>query len=138
MNAVLIELNETFHNKHIFGTAYNPRSQKAVEGPNHEFNDLMKILDLEHPDGWDLMLPYAMWSWRTTPRSWLGGHSPYECLTGLRARMQMDILQATSPVAAVSQQEFVQHLVTKLRNMHSAIRRAKEESHRAAMKRALE
>ena len=138
MNAVLIELNETFHNKHIFGTAYNPRSQKAVEGPNHEFNDLMKILDLEHPDGWDLMLPYAMWSWRTTPRLWLGGHSPYECLTGLRARMPMDILQATSPVAAVSQQEFVQHLVTKLRNMHSAIRRAKEESHRAAMKRALE
>ena len=68
----------------------------------------------------------------------VGGHSPYECLTGLRARMPMDILQATSPVAAVSQQEFVQHLVTKLRNMHSAIRRAKEESHRAAMKRALE
>ena len=52
--------------------------------------------------------------------------------------MPMDILQATTPVAAVSQQEFVKHLVTKLRTTHGAIRRAKEESHRVAMKRALE
>ena len=70
---VLLKFN-IFPITHIVDTAYNPRSQRQVDGPNSQSNGLIKIEVLEYPQKWDLIIPYPFWNWRTTARSWLGAN----------------------------------------------------------------
>ena len=90
---------------------------------------MMKTLVEECKHDWDLKLPYMVWCFRTTPRVWLGGHSPYECLFGLRPRFPFQEMFSTIEKTPIAVSDWMSNLNEVIREIHGSIRNARCASH---------
>ena len=70
--------------KKIYTTAYHPQTDGTVERFNRTLLDMLAKMSRKDPKGWDNFLPYALFSYRTTPHC-STQMSPYKLMFGWEA-----------------------------------------------------
>ncbi|HSN23155.1 MAG TPA: transposase family protein, partial [Methylomicrobium sp.] len=64
-----------------FHCPYNPRSAGVVERSNQSVKGILSRIASDHPNSWHRLLPYVLWSLRTSVNETLGV-SPYQAVFG--------------------------------------------------------
>ncbi|XP_078246874.1 uncharacterized protein LOC144588278 [Pogona vitticeps] len=101
-----------------FSTSHHPQSHGMVERGQQTLLRMIKTMTQEYGNIWDELLPFALFAYRSSAHSSLGGFSPSELVFGRNLQGPLDILKSewegavkssSAPVA-----EFVRQLQEKL------------------------
>jgi hypothetical protein len=99
-----------------FHPACNGQSERMM---SNILNSLSKMLNDKH-DVWDNYLPYAQYSYNTTPCLDSTGYAPYFLEHGRYARMPMDTILCQSLEGAKTVNQFIERTVTELQFAYAA------------------
>ena len=128
---IMQQLNAMLDIRHVTSSTYHPQSQGMVESMHKTLNQVVRGLVEDHPEDWEMMLPFAECILRISPMAVLGGRCPYEVVTGLKPRLPAK-LAGPGLVVAVEINEYVERLRGYLKGAHASVMRAQTEVVEAA------
>ena len=76
----------------IFGCAYRPQTQGAIERFHQTLKTMLKTFVLEHQKDWDVALPFLMFAARSYVHSSLG-YSSFQLVYGHSVRSPLQLLK---------------------------------------------
>jgi hypothetical protein len=122
------EVSRLLSVKQIFTTPYNPRCNGMVERFNGSLKKILRRLCAESPKEWDRYLPAVLFAYRTSVQE-STGFTPFEIVTGRKARGPLDILKAYWSKDDEEEARTVYQYVLDLRQrLEQTCRLAEEES----------
>lgn len=83
--------------------------------------NLSHLVD-DHQRNWDTLLPFALWSYRTSI-SLTTPETPYFLLFGYHPRLPVTLLQDDKPITYASLQQYGGELSAKIRLLHELVQR---------------
>lgn len=86
LSATLKDVCKLLKIKKIQTTSYHPESNGALERSHRTLAEYLKNFGNEDQEDWDAWLPYAMFTYNTTPHS-ATGHTPFELVFGRSAEI---------------------------------------------------
>ena len=92
--------------------AYHPESNGALERSHHTLEEYLRHLINADQTDWDEWIPYAMFTYNTTPHT-ATGFTPFELVYGHRATLPTTLSQPPKPT--YSDDDYAQELKEKLR-----------------------
>ena len=124
---VLKEINSRYGIQHITGSTYHPQTRGHVESMHKTMSQFMVGLLDQYKGDWVDRLPYAQLSLRTIPMKALGGRTPYEVVTGMKARIPKTLMDA-GIVEQTSVDEYVSELCKYLEKTYANVKRIANEA----------
>ena len=128
---VASELNRLLEIKHITGSSYHPQSQGMVESMHKTLNLLVRGLAQDHPEDWELYLPYAECILRMVPLKALGGRCAYEIVTGMKPKLPR-ALDPGLVVQHMNLSEYTEKIRTHFKDVYRDVERAQATAAEAA------
>ena len=104
-------------------TAYHPQSNGALERSHRTLAEYLKNFITEDQTDWDEWLPYAMFTYNTTPHS-STGYTPYELVFGRQATLPTSLNQA--PQLTYTYDKYAEELRERLRSTNNIARETLE------------
>jgi transposase InsO family protein len=122
MQCVMKQLNI----KKIKTTAYHPQSNGGVEIVNKTVKKTLKLWVNEHHNDWDVLLPYALFSYNTAVHT-VSHHSPYYLTYGREPRTVVDQLTEDDLLNNNNTHVYAHELASKLNKVHRRVREIYEQ-----------
>jgi transposase InsO family protein len=107
--------------KQVKTTSYHPQSNGNVEIFNRQLKATLKMWANERQSDWDLLLPYAVFSYNTAYHSLLQ-ETPFYLQFGRDARLTTDIVLGTRPEYKQDVHEHALELSQNLYDVHTRVR----------------
>jgi hypothetical protein len=107
--------------KKIKTTAYHPQSNGGVEIVNKTVKKTLKLWVNEHHNDWDVLLPYALFSYNTAVHT-VTQHTPYYLSHGREARTIVDQITDDDLHNNTNTHVYAYELATKLHSVHRRVR----------------
>lgn len=99
----------------IHTSAYHPENNGALERSHQTLAEYLRHYINEEQTDWDEWLPYAMFTYNTTPHT-ATGYTPFELLYGHQAALPTTF--TTAPKSTYSYDDYVSELRERLRAAH--------------------
>ena len=112
--------------KKIKTTAYHPQSNGGVEIVNKTIKKTLKLWVNEHHNDWDVLLPYALFSYNTAVHT-VTHHSPYYLTYGREPRTIVDQLTEDDLRNSNDTHVYAHELAAKLSKVHRRVREIYEQ-----------
>ena len=123
-NAVIQHLTDFFGVRGVYGSPYHPQGRGKIESSHNRLSKVMACYVEDYPKTWDVYVPLAQWSWRSTPRASLQGRSPYEVILGMRPTGPFDwLFQRHDATDFDGVDAYTRDLLTHLREVHECVQR---------------
>lgn len=103
LSATFKEMCKLLRIRKIQTTAYHPESNGALERSHRTLAEYLKNYIGEDQENWDEWLPYAMFTYNTTPHT-ATGLSPYALIFGREAELPMAVIQPLRSTYAYAQE----------------------------------
>ena len=132
-SALLHDVMKMLNIKKIKTTAYHPQSNGGVEIVNKTVKKTLKLWINERHNDWDVLLPYALFSYNTAVHS-VAHHSPFYLTYGREPRTVVDQITEDDLRSNNDTHVYAHELATKLCSVHRRVREIYEQinSDRAA------
>ena len=107
--------------KKIKTMAYHPKSNGGVEIVNKTVKKTLKLWVNEHQNDWDVLLPYAIFSYNTAVHSTVH-ETPFYLNSGRQARTAVDAIRRDDLDNYRDTHGYARELAEKLHNVHTRVR----------------
>jgi transposase InsO family protein len=107
--------------KKIKTMAYHPKSNGGVEIVNKTLKKTLKMWVNEHHNDWDVLLPYAIFSYNTSVHSTVH-ETPFYLNTGRQARTAVDAISRDELENYSGTHGYARELAEKLHKVHTRVR----------------
>lgn len=115
--------------KKIQTSGYHPQTNGALERSHRTLSEYLRNFSSKDPLAWDAWLPYAMFTYNTTPHT-STKYTPYELLYGFKASLPSSIQK--SPEPCYNYDDYLNELRVRLQTTHKLARdnliKSKEKS----------
>lgn len=116
---IFTQLNKLLNTKHIKTSPYNPKANQ-VERFHRSLGQYMRAYVQEEPENWDFFLPYATYSYNTTPHS-VTGYAPHELIYGFLNPLPSRLTKREAPM--YNYDSFLYEFRFRLRHAHESARK---------------
>jgi transposase InsO family protein len=107
--------------KKIKTMAYHPKSNGGVEIVNKTLKKTLKMWVNEHQNDWDVLLPYAIFSYNTSVHSTVH-ETPFYLNSGRQARTAADAISRNDLENYTDTHGYARELAEKLHKVHTRVR----------------